>query len=281
MKTVLSIVCKYVGGDTLYNLHMSCKDARDVVRDDVYYKVVNGINSLFRKNMGELADELTALLRVNKAVISGSIVPMLALGENWLNDRRENFIPDIDVYLRGSIANSPTYKGYYHTTAIDELLFKKSEYWYSHHLRRNMYKGFEGIAQVRSFHTSKPMIQTIIVQDDEDLVSWIRSNFDIDILMNVVEFTETGIRLTIMHPRRLLAKLATVVGFKNIGTTVGRIFKYEERGFTVSRDDERLRASWTDQHGGRYPSYDEHAGFFSDVYDHPRATMNHDDNDDF
>lgn len=250
----------------------------------VYYRyrdcIKNKIDSFFREYFGEKYNEFRKIMVKSRAVISGSFIIQMILGERWPDSDIDFYVPII-----GSLSDKKS-TGNHIVSLIDEFLYLKgNHFWYT---SQNMYQtgpktnikyirdyikmNDEQIKRCENLNVNdanymierqtidnlgrynndtncniKLQVISVDLEPNYDIVkNHIYKNFDLDICKNIFYYDNEGPKLNMFNARSIIDKKTKFNFNYGVCEPLKRYKKYLERGFQFNESNEEIFKSVVD-----------------------------------
>lgn len=229
--------------------------------------VMNKIDSFFKDYFCDSYDEFVKEMIKNKAVISGSFILQIILGEKWNNSDIDFYIPIKGLTLEktpfGNIKSSleeflyfkakhlcPNYQSGYETGPRTDIKFIRD---YTKMTKEQLDKlesidpnnyFFEKHIMDRKYDINALRLQAILIDLDTDydtVKKHIIYNFDLDICKNVFYYESDGrAKLNIFKAYQIIDKKTNFNFNHKVNDPIARYIKYKNRGFQFIENNDEI-----------------------------------------
>jgi len=199
--------------------------------------VIRTIDSWFRGYYGVNYDQFREAMVVDKAIVTGSFILQMILGEKWKDSDIDMFISVQDLYLWDRSYCTEVEKFILNVPTISEFdkirMFNDTSFHYVDSF------GEEGgnIAQIRNYSIDGTKdsnfckFQMIEVLKTKNIIRFIRETFDFDVCKNTFYYDEDGMHLDISNINDILNRRIIFRSYYNMKASIDRCKKYAARGF--------------------------------------------------
>lgn len=193
-----------------------------------FFRIKNRLKYIFKDNINKFFN----ILEENKAIISGSFILSCILNEEYKCEL--NYNSDIDIYIYNKDEELDNNFSPICNFLYEDCSFKDSS------ATRGCYDEFTEISFVRTYtnfqytkHCNKVTKFDVINVNKEDVKGTINKVFDFDILKNLFYISNGKLILNVNDLGNILRKIINFNSTLNLESTIQRMNKYKNRGFTV------------------------------------------------
>jgi len=195
------------------------------------------IDNWFRSYYGVNYDQFREAMIADKAIVTGSFILQMILGERWKDSDIDMFISIEDLYsiwnrsncteVEKFILNAPT-------TSKEEKIKKLSDTSLQY---IDSFGPTGNIAQIRNYSVDGTKdsnfckFQMIEVLKTQDIIKFIKETFDFDVCKNTFYYDEDGMHLDILNINDILNRRIVFRIYDNLRSSIERCKKYAARGF--------------------------------------------------
>jgi len=257
------IVAKFLGPKAIIMLCRTCTKIKHNLYSVYKHGIMKMIDDWFRAYFKEKYCLFRQAMISDKAVLSGSFIIQMILGERWKNSDIDIFTSVIDFKENRQISYDNT--GYKYYTNMEVFLHRDGKLTMEDMMRIMNDKGCDdedrvyvdalgskgsphhggsltAIAHIANYYidTKRDHIfrdfQIIELYRDTDVLGFIDSTFDFDICKNTFYYDEQGMYLNIRNVNDIINRKAGFKPCANLESSLIRCRKYTARGFKFFDD---------------------------------------------
>lgn len=257
---VVAIICKFLRPKDILTLYNMYPEIFKKVSGIYKQRVGQELDMFFRWTLGESYSEFRKIMVSSNAMVSGSIILQLVLGERWPGHEFNRLDVDIFMFVNPDYTDNYQYSEdeitfYNHVEKfqlgyddLHKFLYKKSKYGtYVTHSQYMDEMGENVILRVNNYSIKDTNIFQVVELNKDKYDSYedfINETVDFDICKNIFRYTdnnsEDGFEINIQNLYNIINKTTTFNYVHSHSLSKKRRDKYVGRGFKFNYDGDPL-----------------------------------------